>query len=86
MRIFDALVHRFRRTKLVAASETEEATTSEADLKMAELAERLAAKRGDNVTAGVPQPGDNVGERLASSADLLGIVTTTREDKIISGG
>ncbi|MCH9803378.1 hypothetical protein K0U73_06245 [bacterium] len=55
-------------------------------MKMVELAEKLAEKRGENVTTGVAQPGENVGERLASSADLLGIVTSTREDKIISGG
>jgi len=55
-------------------------------MKMVELAEKLAEKRGDNVTPGVAQPGENVGERLASSADLLGIVTSTRENKIISGG
>ena len=78
MRIFDALVHRFRRTKVTA--------TCEPDTKMVELAEKLAEKRGENVTTGVAQPGENVGERLASSADLLGIVTSTREDKIISGG
>ena len=78
MFIFDALVRRFRHTKATAISEP--------DMKMVELAEKLAEKRGDNVTPGVAQPGENVGERLASSADLLGIVTSTREDKTISGG
>ncbi|MDA9241532.1 hypothetical protein N9P45_01450 [bacterium] len=78
MFIFDALVRRFRHTKATAISEP--------DMKMVELAEKLAEKRGDNVTPGVAQPGENVVERLASSADLLGIVTSTREDKIISGG
>ena len=78
MFVFDALVRRFRHTKATAISEP--------DMKMVELAEKLAEKRGDNVTPGVAQPGENVGERLASSADLLGIVTSTREDKIISGG
>ena len=53
---------------------------------MAELAEKLAAQRGDNVTAGDPQPSDNAGSRLAKNASIAGIVSSKGEDDIISGG